>query len=142
LIVDEDSGNDYGERKYAIPVTDSMTLRDEVTGYLLGLAGGSKSPRALAGVSALGDAFSRATSAEFSGSWNVTSLVKKKRNGSFYSKDELAGRGAKRVELDTPLGQHTFIGVVQHAGESGGQVASTLADQGGQVLMFNMDQLF
>jgi len=142
LIVDEDSGNDYGERKYAIPVTNSMTLRDEVTGYLLGLAGGSQSPRALAGVSALGDAFSSATSAEFSGSWNVTSLVKKKRNGSFYSKDELAGRGAKRVELDTPLGQHAFIGVVQHSGESGGQVASTLSDQGGQVLMFNMDQLF
>ena len=142
LIVDEDSGNDYGERKYAIPVTDSMTLRDDVTGYLLGLAGGSQSPRARAGVSAMGDAFTKATSAEFSGSWDVTSLVRKKRDGSFYSKKELAGRGTQRVELDTPLRQHTFIGVVQHPGESGGQVASGLADQGGQVLMFNMDQLF
>lgn len=142
LIVDEDSGNDYGERKYVLPVTDSMTLRDEVTGYLLAIAGGSLSPRALAGVATLGGSFSQATSSEFSGSWDVTSLIARKRDGSFYSQEELNGRGRKKVELDTPLRKHTFVGSVQHAGESAGQVASQEADQGGQILMYNFDNLF
>jgi len=142
LIVDEDSGNDYGERKYVLPVTDAMTLRDEVTGYLLAIAGGSLSPRALAGVSTLGGSFSKATSSEFSGSWDVTSLIARKRDGSFYSAKELDGKGSKRVVLDTPLRKHAFIGSLQHSGESAGQVASQQADQGGQILMFNFDTLF
>ena len=142
LIVDEDSGNDYGERKYVLPVTDAMTLRDEVTGYLLAIAGGSLSPRARAGVSTLGGSFSKATSSEFSGSWDVTSLIARKRDGSFYSAKELDGKGSKRVVLDTPLRKHAFIGSLQHSGESAGQVASQQADQGGQILMFNFDTLF
>ena len=39
LILDEDSGNDYGERKIALPLK-GMDLRDEATGYFLGVAGG------------------------------------------------------------------------------------------------------
>ncbi|WP_300980024.1 hypothetical protein, partial [Sediminibacterium sp. Gen4] len=52
------------------------------------------------------------------------------------------GTGRKRVELDTPLRKHTFVGTVQHAGESAGQVAAQEADQGGQILMYNFDNLF
>ena len=55
LIVDEDSGNDYGERKYALVIDPSdMTLSEDKKGYFLAMAGGSKSPRAAAEVSALG----------------------------------------------------------------------------------------
>ena len=37
LIVDEDSGNDFGERKYVLPINESdMTLKFANTGYLLG----------------------------------------------------------------------------------------------------------
>tara|TARA_B100001093_G_scaffold247714_1_gene237127 strand:+ start:358 stop:570 length:213 start_codon:yes stop_codon:yes gene_type:complete len=39
LILDEDSGNDYGERKIALP-PKGMDLRDEATSYFLGAAGG------------------------------------------------------------------------------------------------------
>ena len=45
LIVDEDSGNDYGERKYALPIDKkTLTLRDEATGYNLAVAGGKLQP--------------------------------------------------------------------------------------------------
>ncbi len=142
LIVDEDSGNDYGERKYALPITDSMQLRDELTGYLLGIAGGSLNPRALAGVSTMGDAFSYAGGAEFSGSWDVTGLTARKEDGSFYTKDELSGSKGEDVKLSIPLGQHQFIGTVQLPGESAGQVSEQQADQGGQLFMFNMNGLF
>ena len=84
LIVDEDSGNDYGERKYALPIKSSdMTLSEAKTGYFLAQAGGKYNPRALAGVSAYRGANSQATSAEFSGSWNVSALIAKKSNGNF-----------------------------------------------------------
>ena len=140
LILDEDSGNDFGERKIAIELdADAFTLKNEGEGTLLALAGGSKSPRAAAEASALGDAFSRATSAEFSGSWNVTGLVATKGDGSFYSQAELAGTGEQQVISERPLSEQLMIGVVQMAGESGGQVADMAADQGGQIFQFSLD---
>ena len=36
LILDEDSGNDYGERRYALPITGGMELRDAATGISWG----------------------------------------------------------------------------------------------------------
>ena len=86
LIVDEDSGNSGGERKFALvidPVTMELTKAN--TGYFLASAGGSENPRALAGVAAYPGTFTKATSAEFSGSWNVSALVAKKADGTLYS---------------------------------------------------------
>tara|TARA_B100002052_G_scaffold116191_1_gene106909 strand:+ start:1613 stop:2038 length:426 start_codon:yes stop_codon:yes gene_type:complete len=93
LILDEDSGNDYGERKFALPITEGMELRDAATGYFLGAAGGTLSPRYEAGAAALAGAFSAAGTNEFSGSWDVTGMVTRKDDGSFYSKEELSGSG-------------------------------------------------
>ena len=141
LIVDEDSGNDYGERKYILPINSAtMELSTPNTGYLLAVAGGSKNPRAVTGVSAIPDTFSRNTSSEFSGTWNVTHLVTKKADGSFYTQAEIAGTGGQEIIGAKPLAEQTMIGVVQHASESGGIVAERKADQGGQILMFNIDK--
>ncbi|MGC6484031.1 MAG: choice-of-anchor I domain-containing protein [Synechococcus sp.] len=139
LIVDEDSGNDYGERKYAIALnSDDMTLRDEATGFLLGIGGGPLNPRALASASALGGAATKPYTSEFSGSWNVTHLVAQKSDGTFYTKDELTGTQAQ--DIIGGLGQmdQKYIGVIQQRGESGGQVEATKSDRGGQLFMFDM----
>ena len=40
-----------------------------------------------------------------------------------------------------PMADHTFIGVVQMRGESGGAVEELGADAGGQVFQFNFDVL-
>ena len=140
LIVDEDSGNDYGERKYAL-VIDSETLEvlPDGTGYFLAQAGGTKNPRAAAGVSAYGGTFEAPRGSEFSGSWDVTALVARKADGSFYSQEELAGNGHQTVEQSRPLAEHVFIGVVQQGGESAGAVEATKSDYGGQILMFSME---
>jgi hypothetical protein len=140
LILDEDSGNDFGERKIAIELdAEAFTLKNEGEGTLLALAGGIKNPRAAAEASALGDAFSEPDGAEFSGSWNVTGLVATKGDGSFYSQAELAGTGEQQVIGERPLSEQLMIGVVQMAGESGGQVADVAADQGGQIFQFSID---
>jgi hypothetical protein len=141
LVVDEDSGNDFGERKYVLPINESdMTLKFANTGYLLGLAGGKHSSRYQAGASALGGAFSKATTSEFSGSWNVTALTAKKGPYGifgFYSADELAGTGEQKIIQGINTEDQLFIGVVQARGESGGAVAENGADAGGQVFQFN-----
>ncbi|PNW40574.1 UNVERIFIED_CONTAM: hemolysin-type calcium-binding protein [Euhalothece sp. KZN 001] len=140
LIVDEDSGNDYGERKYVLPIdSETMQLEEEGTGYFLASAGGALNPRAEAEVAAIPDTFSSATSSEFSGSWNVTHLVETKEDGSFYTQEELAGPGAAEITSSVPLAEQTLIGVVQHRGESGGVVEERLADQGGQIFQFNIN---
>ena len=140
LIVDEDSGNDFGERKFALridPVT--MAVLPDATGYFLAQAGGNKNPRALAGVAANPGDFSTATASEFSGSWDVTGLVTRKADGTFYTKAELAGTGNQVVQSSRPLNEHVFIGVLQHVGESGGAVKDNKADYGGQILQFGID---
>jgi len=139
LIVDEDSGNDFGERKYALVIDPSdMTLSEYKKGYFLAMAGGSKSPRAAAEVSALGNAYSSSTSAEFSGSWNVSALIDRKADGSFYSASELSGTQMEVINQSKTLAQSSFIGVVQMRGESGGAVKAFRNDNGGQIFMFNM----
>jgi hypothetical protein len=74
LIVDEDSGNDFGERKYVLTIDADMNVTD---GHLLAIAGGKHSPRYQAGVSALGGAFTKPGTTEFSGSWPVTALIER-----------------------------------------------------------------
>jgi len=140
LIVDEDSGNELGERKYAI-VLDPETLAPMTPnqGHFLAMAGGEQNPRAQNEVSAYGGTFSRATSAEFSGTWNVTALLARKADGSFYTEEQLAGVGEQAVNQSLPLDAQTLIGVVQQKGESDGAVAEVEADQGGQLFMFNLE---
>ena len=142
LILDEDSGNDYGERKFALPITEGMELRDAATGYFLGAAGGTLSPRYEAGAAALAGAFSAAGTNEFSGSWDVTGMVTRKDDGSFYSKEELSGSGMQDVADTVDIEDHTYIGVVQARPESGGQVEEIGEDAGGQVFMFEMNGFF
>ena len=140
LIVDEDSGNDYGERKYILPIDEeTLQLEEEGTGYFLASAGGELNPRAIGEVAAIPDTFTRATSSEFSGSWNVTHLVQTKEDGSFYTQEEIAGTGAQEIIEQFSLDEQTLIGVVQHRGESSGVIEERLGDQGGQIFQFRIE---
>ena len=136
LIVDEDSGNDFGERKYVLTVDANMNVTDA---HLLAIAGGKHSPRYQAGVSALGGAFTKPGTTEFSGSWPVTALIARKADGSFYSMDELKGTARQDIRGRIPTSEQTFVGVVQARPESSGAVAGNGADAGGQIFMFTMN---
>lgn len=136
LIVDEDSGNDFGERKYVLSLDADMNVAGA---HLLALAGGKFSSRYEAGVSALGGAFTKPGTSEFSGSWPVTALIAKKDDGSFYTMDELAGTGRQDIRGAIATADQTFIGVVQARSESSGQVEKIGGDAGGQIFMFTMN---
>ena len=135
IIVDEDSGNDYGERKYILTIDDDMNV---ISGHLLAIAGGKHSSRYQNEVSALGGAFTKPGTSEFSGSWNVTAMTTRKADGSFYSMDEISGTGNQEIIESLPLEDQLFIGVVQARSESSGQVEATGSDAGGQVFQFTV----
>jgi hypothetical protein len=136
LIVDEDSGNDFGERKYALTIDGDMNVEE---GYLLAIAGGKHSARYQQGVSALGGAFTAAGTTEFSGSWPVTALIARKADGSFYTVEELEGSGRQDIRGAIDLADQTFVGVIQARPESSGAVEILGGDAGGQLLMFTID---
>ncbi|MGR3484964.1 MAG: hypothetical protein ACU0BF_06425 [Paracoccaceae bacterium] len=140
LIVNEDSGNSFGERAYALVVdAQTMQLTEPGTGYFLAMAGGDESPRAIAGATALAGAIDRPRTSEFSGSWPLTHLLARKEDGSFHTMEELSGTGAQEVIGSVPLNDQILQMVVQHRTKSGGQVAEVEADRGGQIMMFDMD---
>jgi hypothetical protein len=140
LIVDEDSGSVAGERKYVLSLdSTTLALKEKGTGDLLAIAGGADNPRAKAKVAAMEGAFTNATGAEFSGSWNVTGLVARDAEGEFYSLDDLKGNKAQTIANQMPLSEQLFIGVVQMGGESSGQVKDVKADYGGQIFQFSVD---
>jgi len=136
LIVDEDSGNDFGERKYVLSLDGELNV---TAGHLLGLSGGEHSSRYQAGVSALGGAFTKPGTTEFSGSWPVTALIEQKEDGSFYTMEELAGTGRQDIRGTIATAEQTYIGVVQARPESSGAVEANGGDAGGQIFMFTMN---
>jgi len=136
LIVDEDSGNDFGERKYTLTIDGDMNVEE---GHLLAIAGGKHSARYQQGVSALGGTFTKPGTTEFSGSWPVTALITRKADGSFYTMGELEGSARQDIRGDIDLADQTFVGVVQARPESSGAVEALGGDAGGQLLMFTVD---
>ena len=136
LIVDEDSGNDFGERKYVLSLDSSLNIS---SGHLLAISGGKHSSRYKARVSAIGGAFIKSGSNEFSGSWPVTALIAKKSDGTFYTMDELKGRARQDIRERIATSGQTYIGVVQAPPESSGPVLKNDGDTGGQIFMFTMD---
>ncbi|MEO0543283.1 MAG: calcium-binding protein [Pseudomonadota bacterium] len=139
LLADEDSGNAFGERKYAIVLnTDTMTLAEPGRGYFLSMAGGTESPRAQAGATALAGALDKPRTSEFSGSWDMTALLARKEDGSFYTVEEIAGTGEAAINATIPVNDHMLLGVVQHRTKSGGQVKDVEADRGGQIFMYQL----
>ncbi len=139
LIAHEDSGNSFGERKYALVLNpETMQLAEPGKGYFLAMAGGDESPRAKAGATALAGAIDRPRTSEFSGSWNLTAFLTQKDDGSFYTMDEIAGTGQQEIIGSVPMNEQFLMSVVQHRTKSGGQVADVEADRGGQVFLYQL----
>ncbi|MEL6550297.1 MAG: calcium-binding protein [Pseudomonadota bacterium] len=140
LIADEDSGNAFGERKYAIVLDpETLQLAEPGKGYFLAMAGGTESPRAQAGATALAGAIDQPRTSEFSGTWPLTALLAQKDDGSFYTMEEIAGTGQQEIIGSIPMNEQLLLGVVQHRTKSGGQVSEVEADRGGQIFMFQLD---
>jgi len=116
-----------------------MDLTEASKGYFLAIAGGGASPRAAAKAAAYPRTFAKPYSSEFSGTWNISALIARKSNGSFYSKAGLVGTGQQEISGSLSLSLTTLLGLVQHISESGGSLEANKSDRGGQVFIFNLE---
>merc|ERR1719197_426193 len=140
IIADEDSGNDYGERKYAITLGEDADGDLTVTGtYLLAIGGGPETRRGQVGIAAIVGAFSRERTTEFSGTWDISALVAKDANGNFLPMAQTTGSNLAATNAGIALNDKLLVGVIQAGGESGGQAAKVKADNGGQIFAYQLN---
>lgn len=135
VIIQEDSGNDYGERMFLAPLEH---IRDGIplTYYFLAMSGGSENTRMKAGVSVPAGTWSRATSHEFSGVFDLTGLLHRDEASGLFTVSAtdtgVAKRAADRmVDINDKL---IMVNLQAHSQNSGLLEAFQL-DRGGQIYM-------
>lgn len=131
-ILQEDSGNNYGERMLLAPLEHERD-GNELTYYFLAMSGGSQNTRMLNGVSVPAGTWSRATSHEFSGIFDLSGLLLRDDSGAFVlsaADDGAAKRAADRM-LD--INDKLIIVNVQAHSQNSGYLEAFQLDRGGQV---------
>merc|ERR1711953_1400533 len=77
ISIQEDGGNDFGERKFLAKVGVPMEY------YFVAMSGGEKNSRILAGVSGVAGSFEKAAGHELSGSTDLSGMLAKDALGNF-----------------------------------------------------------
>lgn len=131
LIVDEDSGNDYGERRLALKIDKDMEVIDA---YLISIAGGKKNPFNNKMNEVMPNSFSGPTSSEHFGSWDVTALLDLTK-----TKADLLGTGEVDLNMSKKLSEKVIIGVVQDANNANGQVKENKSAFGGKIMLMSLN---
>ena len=134
-IIQEDSGNDYGERMLLTQALENERDGSELTYYFLAMSGGSENTRIKNKVSVPAGTWSKATSHEFSGVFDLSGLLLRDNTGAFVlsaSDDGAAKRAADRmVDIND---KQILVNLQAHSQNSGVLDAFQL-DRGGQIYM-------
>ena len=131
ILIQEDSGNDYGERMFITPVS----LTEPLTYYLVAISGGPLNTRMLAGVGIPAGTNSKADSHEFSGTMDMSGILAKNPDGSFVCS---AGDGycKRQQEALVPINDKIIgIGLQAH-NLFAGLIETFKGDRGGQVYAY------
>merc|ERR1711920_114910 len=130
VVIQEDSGNDLGERTFISKVDTTKPM----TYYFIAMSGGDESTRAMNNCVPAGTC-TYGAGHEFSGVTDLTGLVAKSADGSFKI---ASGDGhAKRVaEASVPINEHLIAFGLQAHGLLSGVIAEMRGDRGGQVYAY------
>ena len=134
-IIQEDSGNDYGERMF---ITSALThVGTPVTYYFIAMSGGSDNTRMAAGVGIPAGVNGYASSHEFSGVSDMSGLVAKK-GGKNKFKLSASDSGYKRRYFDrtVPINEKLILLGLQAHNYAGGVIQAFQGDRGGQWLAY------
>mmetsp|Transcript_8874 Transcript_8874/g.13445 ORF Transcript_8874/g.13445 Transcript_8874/m.13445 type:complete len:830 (+) Transcript_8874:287-2776(+) len=131
LIIQEDSGNDYGERMFITKVDPAVTP----TFYFVAMSGGNRNTRMLAGVGVPAGVNTAPGVHEFSGVVDLTGLVATDDEGNFLATTS-TGFLKRQAEAAKPINEHMIaIGLQAHNFYSG-MIATFGGDRGGQVYAY------
>jgi hypothetical protein len=135
VIIQEDSGNDLGERCFISSCLEHDDDGTELTYYLVAVSGGSDNTRMKAGVGIPKTSNSNADAHEFSGVFDLSGLLRKE-NGKFTVSSSDAGY-KKREEEKKVLTNDKYILINVQAHNMNDRIVVHFgADVGGQVMIY------
>mmetsp|Transcript_68153 Transcript_68153/g.205846 ORF Transcript_68153/g.205846 Transcript_68153/m.205846 type:complete len:858 (-) Transcript_68153:341-2914(-) len=130
VVIHEDGGNDFGERKFLGKVGTPMKY------YFVAMSGGNMNSRELARVSAVEGVLRNPSTHEFSGATDLSGLLAKNTDGSFKLSPG-DGAGTKRsLDAQVPVNQKDIVVTLQAHSNWGGWTESFSPDAVGQILLY------
>lgn len=130
IVIHEDSGNDFGERKFLAKVGAPMTY------YFVAMSGGTKNSRELAGVSSVEGVHRAASGHEFSGATDASGLLARNADGSFRLAAGPENGMRRRIEAEKRINEKDIFVSLQAHSNWGGWTESFHPDSVGQILMY------
>ena len=134
VIIQEDSGNDYGERTFIA----ELTIGTPLTYYLIALSGGDKSTRTSNGVGVPATASGSPNTHEFSGVIDLSGMLAKDSTGAYLA---TAGDGKSRLDANAEVwinDKYIAMGLQAHD-HWGGVIAAYKGDRGGAIYVYQPD---
>ena len=134
VIIQEDSGNDYGERTFIA----ELTIGTPLTYYLIALSGGDKSTRTSNGVGVPATASGSPNTHEFSGVIDLSGMLAKDSTGAYVA---TAGDGKSRLDANKDVwinDKYIAMGLQAHD-HWGGVIAAYKGDRGGAIYVYQPD---
>jgi hypothetical protein len=130
IIIHEDGGNQFGERKFLAKVGSPMEY------FFVAMSGGAKSSRVLAGVSGVEGVFKGPDAHEFSGATDLSGLLAKDAGGNFLlSAGDTTGK-RRELEARTAINDKYIVVSLQAHTNWGGWTESFHPDAAGQILLY------
>jgi len=133
IIIHEDGGNDFGERKFLAKVGTPIQY------YFVAMSGGPENSRQKAGVSAVAGSFSNAASHEFSGATDLSGMLAKDGLGNFRLPAGDVSGLRRQLEAETAIDDKIFTVSLQAHSQWGGWTESVHSDATGQILVYRPD---
>lgn len=134
-IIQEDSGNSYGERMF-ITKLEHYRNNKELKYYFVAMSGGSENSRIVNGVSVPKGSWSRATGHEFSGVFDLSGFFAKNEDGSYVVASSNTGLAKRKADRTVDINDKLIILNVQAHSQAGGVLSAFQLDRGGQLYLY------
>ena len=142
LMIQEDSGNDYGERMFISSVLEHEADGEDLSYYFVAMSGGKANTRQKAGVGAItgtachdGEKF-MADSHEFSGLFDLSGLLRKDEDGNFAMSAADTGAAKLKNQAMVDINDKYILVGLQAGNLACGVIEAFQADRGGQWLLY------
>ncbi|KAG7369578.1 hypothetical protein IV203_027324 [Nitzschia inconspicua] len=132
VLIQEDSGNQYGERAFLAHL-EHEDDGEELTYYFLAMSGGTMNTRMQAGVSVPKGTFTRATAHEFSGVVDLSAFFATDDSGDFVLSASDDGFAKRQADASVAINDKDILLVLQAHTQSSGILSAFQLDRGGQI---------
>lgn len=139
-MMQEDSGNNYGERMFITSALEHETDGKGLTYYFVAMSGGANNTRMKAGVGIPAGTNCGPAAHEFSGLFDMSGLLRKRRDGKTFSlRKGDTGKEKRMWDRVTSINRKKILVGLQAHNMACGVIKYFGADRGGQWLFYQPD---